>query len=98
MRKVQKTAIGTPNLVYDILPKWLPPKGSFDGRDNRQIAVEPAAAGADGSHHCPRRRAGPRLAGAAGGPRISRRAGNGPPHRDGAMTTPALIFEFVIQP
>src|ERR1700704_5362818 len=98
MRKVQKTAIGTPNLVYDILPKWLPPKGSFDGRDNRQIAVEPAAAGADGSHHCPRRRAGPRLAGAAGAPRIRGRAESGPRHGDDAMTSRAIISEFVIQP
>src|ERR1700730_324585 len=98
MRKGQKTAIGTPNPVYEILPKWLLPKGSFDGGDNRQIAVEPAAAGADGSHHRPGRRAGPGLAGAAGAPRIRRRAESGCRRGGCAMTCRAIISEFVIQP
>src|ERR1700738_4113982 len=98
MRKVQKTAIGTPNPVYEILPNWLLPKGSFDGRDNRHIAVEPAATGADGSHHRPGRRAGPRLAGAAGAARIRRRAESGCRRGACAMTSRAIISEFVIQP
>src|SRR5713101_1864710 len=98
MRKVQKTAIGTPNPVYEILPKWLLPKGSFDGRDHHYIAVEPAAAGADGSHHRPRRRAGPRLAGAAGAVRIRRRAESGCRRGACAMTSRAMISECIIQP
>src|SRR5216684_8821893 len=98
MRKVQKTAIGTPNPVYEILPKWLLPRGSFDGRDHHQIAVEPAAAGADGSHHRPGRRAGPGLAGAAGAARIRRRAESRCRRGACAMTSRAMISEFVIQP
>src|SRR5450631_514449 len=98
MRKVRKAAIGTRNSVYGILPKRLPPKGSFDGRDNRQIAVEPAAAGADRSHHRPGRRAGSGIAGAAGAPRIRRRAESGCRRGGCAMTSRAIISEFVIQP
>src|SRR5216684_4291091 len=98
MRKVQKTAIGTPNPVYEILPEWLLPKGGFDGRDHRHIAVEPAATGADGSHHRARRRAGPGRAGAAGAARIRRRAESGRGCGAGAMTSRAIISECVIQP
>src|SRR6266851_2214381 len=97
MRKVQKTAIGTPNPVYEILPKWLLPKGGFDGRDHRHIAVEPAATGTDGSHHRARRRAGPRLAGAAGAPRIRRRAESGCRRGACAMTSRTMISECIIQ-
>src|SRR5450631_1510636 len=98
MRKVRKAAIGTRNSVYGILPKRLPPKGSFDGRDNRQIAVEPAAAGADRSHHRPGRRAGSGIAGAAGAARIRRGAESGRCHGDGAMTSRPIISEFVMEP
>src|ERR1700730_11747597 len=95
--KSPKAAIVTTNPVYAILPEWLLPKGGFDGRDHRHIAVEPAATGADGSHHRPRRRAGPRRAGAAGAARTTRRGARRWRPGGGALTPPGGVFRPALQ-
>src|SRR5450755_1044381 len=81
-------------ILYTRFARMVAAKSGFDGRDHRHIAVEPAATGADGSHHRPRRRAGSRRAGAAGAARIRRRTESG----GRAMTSRAMISEFVIEP
>src|SRR6266851_8625866 len=86
------------NPVYRICPAELPLKRIFHGRDGRQTAIEPAAAGTHGPHHCPGRRAGSRVVGAAGAARIRRREEGGCRRGDFAMTSRRIISEFVLEP